>query len=78
VKKKPAAPAVAEQPGCVQSRAWLGDPLSVQEIRRRLWRMVLAVQQTAPQILAWSHWCRGHQRLATHDHDQKRGLAVVA
>jgi hypothetical protein len=59
------APAGA-QPGCLQSRAWPGVPLSVQEIRRLLWRIVLAVQQTTQHILAWSHWRRRHQRLAQY------------
>jgi hypothetical protein len=48
-------------------------PLSVQEIRRLLWRIVLAVQQTTQPILAWSHWRRRHQRLAQYDHDKRRG-----
>jgi hypothetical protein len=52
--------------------------LSVPEIRRLLWRVVLAVQQTAHHILAWSHWRRRHQAHATHDHDQRRGVAVDA
>jgi hypothetical protein len=47
-------------------------------MRRLLWRLLLAVQQTAQPILAWSHWRRGHQRLAKHYHYQKRGLALVA
>lgn len=53
-------------------------PLSVQEIRRLLWRVVLAVQQTAHQILAWSHWRRRHQASAKHYHYQRRGAAVEA
>jgi hypothetical protein len=53
-------------------------PLSVQEIRRLLWRVVLAVRQTTPYILAWSHWRRRHQASAKHYHYQRRGAAVDA
>jgi hypothetical protein len=53
-------------------------PLSVQEIRRLLWRVVLAMQQTAHHILAWSHWRRRHQASAKHYHYQCRGVAVAA
>ena len=53
-------------------------PLSVQEIRRLLWRVVLAVQQTAHHIVAWSHWRRRHQASAKHDHDKRRGAEVEA
>jgi hypothetical protein len=73
MKKTSAAPPDGEQPGGVQSRAGPGIPLSVQEIRRRLWRLVLAVQHTAQPILAWSHWRRRHQRRAPYDHDKRRG-----
>jgi hypothetical protein len=44
-----------------------------QEIRRLLWRVVLAVQQTAHHILAWSYWRRGHQAIAKYYHDKRRG-----
>jgi hypothetical protein len=53
-------------------------PLSVQEIRRLLWRVVLAVQQTARHILAWSHWRRRHQVSAKHYRDKRRGAEVDA
>jgi hypothetical protein len=53
-------------------------PLSVQEIRRLLWRVVLAVQQTAHHILAWSHWRRRHQASAKQYHYQRRGITVDA
>jgi len=53
-------------------------PLSVQEIRRLLWRVVLAMPQTAHHILAWSHWRRRHQASAKHDPYQCRGVAVDA
>ena len=47
--------------------------MSVPEIRRLLWRLVLAVQQTAQQILAWSRWRRWHQGIARYYHDKRRG-----
>jgi hypothetical protein len=43
------------------------------EIRRLLWRLILAVQQTTQQILAWSHWRRWHQDIARYYHDKRRG-----
>jgi len=52
--------------------------LSVQEIRRLLWRLILAVQQTAYHILAWSHWRRGHQAIAKHYHYKRRDAEVEA
>ena len=52
VKKKPAFRPEAERPGVLQGPAGPGVPLSVPEIRRLLWRLVLAVQQTVIQILA--------------------------
>src|SRR5215831_2737408 len=78
VKKKSVAPPDGEQPGSVQSRAWPGVPLSVQEIRRLLWRWVLALQQIAHHILAWSRWRRGHQAIAQDDHYKRRGVAMEA
>ena len=53
-------------------------PLSVPELRRLLWRVGLAVQQTAHHILAWSHWRRGHQASAQYDHYKRRGAVVEA
>jgi len=49
----------------------------VPEIRRLLWRLVLVVQQTGQQILAWLHWRRWHQTVAQYYH-YKRREAVVA
>jgi hypothetical protein len=43
-------------------------------MRRLLWRLVLAVQQTAQQILAWSCW---HQTLAKYYHYKRRGTAIM-
>ena len=78
LKKSLPAPPAGEQPGRLQSRTWPRMPLSVQEIRRLLWRVVLAVQQTAHHILAWSHWRRRHQASAKHYHYKRRGAAVEA
>ena len=47
-------------------------PLSVPEIRRLLWRLVLAVPQTVHHILAWSQWPRWHQTMAQYYHDKRR------
>jgi hypothetical protein len=47
------------------------------EMRRLLWRLVLGVQQTAQQILAWSHWRRWHQGIAKYDHYKRRGAVAV-
>jgi hypothetical protein len=78
LQKMSAAPPDGEQSGRVQRRTWPGLPRSVREIRRLLWRVVLAVQQTAHHILAWSHWRRRHQARAQHDHDTRRGAAIEA
>jgi hypothetical protein len=60
-------------PDSLHGRAEALIPLSVPELRRLLWRLVLAVQQTAQQILAWSCWRRWHQRLAQYYHYKRRG-----
>ena len=49
-----ASPSSAEWPGVLQGSAEPDVPLSVPEIRRLLWRLVLAVQPTVLQLLAWS------------------------
>jgi hypothetical protein len=67
-----------EPAGRLQSRAWPGILRSVQEIRRLLWRVVLAMPQTAHQILTWSQWRRRHQASAKHDHDKRRGAEAEA
>jgi hypothetical protein len=54
-----------------QSRPLL--PLSVPEICRLWWRVVLVVQQAAHHMLAWSRWRRWHQSLAKYYHDKRRG-----
>jgi hypothetical protein len=52
--KKSGAPAGEKRSGGVQGQPRSRLPLSVPELRRLLWRLVLAVPQTAPHILAWS------------------------
>ena len=54
--------------------------MSVPEIRRRLGRLVLAVEQPAQPLRAWSRWRRWHQQLAQDYHDKRRGalLGLVA
>ena len=47
-------------------------------MRRLLWRLVLTVQQTAQQIIAWSQWRRWHQSLARYYHYQTRRVALAA
>ncbi len=42
------------------------------EIRRVWWRLVLAVQQSAVQVLAWSCWRRRHQAMAQLYHYRRR------
>ena len=36
------------------------------------------MQQSIQPILAWSQWHRGHQAIAKHDHDKRRGAEVGA
>jgi hypothetical protein len=51
LEKNTAAPQ-PEQLGDIQGDARTGVPLSVSEIRRLFWRLVLATQQTVERILA--------------------------
>jgi hypothetical protein len=64
--------------GGVQGQAWPGLPLSVPELRRLLWRLVLAVPQTVRHILAWSQWRRQHQTTAQYYHYKRREARVGA
>ena len=78
LQKKPAASPGAEHPGRVQGAAGPRLPLSVPELRRLLWRLVLAVPQTVRHILAWSQWRRWHQAVAQYDPYQCRQALVEA
>ena len=53
-----------EQSDSLQGLARARVPLSVSEIRRLFWRLVLATQQRVERILAWSTWRRWHQGIA--------------
>src|SRR5215510_4590287 len=46
------------------AESWV--PLSVPEIRRLFWRLVLATRQTIGQILDWSAWRRWHPGVAQY------------
>jgi hypothetical protein len=49
-------------------------PLSVPEIRRLFWRLVLTVKQTIEHIVAWSAWRRWHQGVAKYSHYKRRSV----
>jgi LAS superfamily LD-carboxypeptidase LdcB len=61
-----------EQLGDIQGDARARVPLSVSEIRRLFWRLVLATQQKVQRILAWSTWRRWHQGIAQYWHSKRR------
>ena len=71
-KKKSATSPGGEPADGVQGPVRPGLPLSVCELRRLLWRLVLAVPQTVRHILTWSQWRRWHQTVAHSYHDQRR------
>jgi len=50
-------------------------PLSVSEIRRLFWRLVLATQPRVERMLAWSTWRRWHQGIAKYWHDKRRAAS---
>jgi hypothetical protein len=70
--KKNAAPVDAEQSRRVQSGTERWVPLSVPEICRLLWRLVLATKQPIGHILDWSAWRRWHQGMAPYYHYKRR------
>jgi SRSO17 transposase len=77
-KKSLPFPPGGEQSGGIQDQPWPPLALSVPEIRRLLWRLVLAVPQTVHHLLAWSQWRHWHQRVARYYHYKSRGaLAEV-
>src|SRR5512145_176847 len=73
--KKNAVPAHLKQPGDLQGLTRTAVPLSVSEIRRLFWRLVLATQQTVERMLAWSAWRRWHQGIATYWHYRRRAVS---
>src|SRR5712691_1263237 len=64
----------AEQSDSLQERTRVRVPLSVSEIRRLFWRLVLATQQCVERILAWSMWRRWHQGIAKYWHYKRRSV----
>jgi hypothetical protein len=78
VKKKSAAAPGDEPAGGIQGQPWPRLPVSVPELRRLLWRLVLAVPHTARHLLAWSQWRQHHQRVAQDDHYKRREALVGA
>jgi hypothetical protein len=73
--KKNALPAHPEQPGSLQGGARTAVSLSVAEIRRLFWCLVLATQQRVERILAWSMWRRWHQGIAKYWHSKRRAVS---
>jgi hypothetical protein len=65
-----------EQPGGIQGQPWPDLPLSVPEMRRLLWRLVLAVRQTVQHVCAWSRWRRWHQGGARYYRYKRRGASA--
>jgi hypothetical protein len=78
VKKTSAASSGGEPAGGVQGAAWHGLPLSVCELRRLLWQLVLAVPQIVRHILSWPPWSRWHQTVAPYYHYQRREVLAGA
>jgi hypothetical protein len=52
--------------------------VSVPELRRLLWRLVLVVPHTVRHMLAWSQWRRQHQCVAQYYHYKRREALVGA
>lgn len=50
-------------------------PLTVPEVRRLLWRLVLKQLPTAEDVLGWSQWRRQHQAQARYHHYKRRGAS---
>src|SRR5262245_10332784 len=72
ITQKNAGPGATAQSGSLQSSAEPWVPLSVPEIRRLFWRLVLATRHTIGQILDWSAWRRWHQGVAQYYHYKRR------
>jgi len=54
--------------------AELGEliPLTVPEVRRLVYRLVVRILAPPPAILRWSHWRRLHQARAKRAHYKRR------
>ena len=72
LKKKGLSAARQLQSGEVQAKSRPFARLSVTEIRRLFWRLVLVVQHSAQYVLSWSRWRRHHQAIAKYHHDKSR------
>jgi len=64
-----------ERADSLQGLARTVVPLSVSEIRRLFWRLVLATQQRVERMLAWSTWRRWHQGIAKYWHYKRRATS---
>jgi SRSO17 transposase len=73
--KKNTAPLHPEQSGGIQGHARAGVALSVSEMRRLFWCLVLATQQKVERMLAWSAWRRWHQGIAKYWHYKRRAVS---
>src|SRR6266852_5246526 len=73
--KKNGAGCHTEQSDSLQGLARAHVPLSVSEIRRLFWRLVLVTQQRVERMLAWSTWRRWHQGIAKYWHDKRRAAS---
>ncbi|MCA1717247.1 MAG: IS701 family transposase [Actinobacteria bacterium] len=67
-----AARALRQQTAFRESRAVEPVPLTVPEVRRLLWRLVLARKPPTERVLGWSYWRRCHQARAKRCHYQRR------
>lgn len=72
-KKGAADPGCSTQPGRFQGATGALMRLSVGEIRRVLWKLVLRVEQSVAEVLAWSWWRRRHHAVAKFYHYSRRG-----
>jgi len=75
--KKNLAGLQAEQSDRLQDLARAGVPLSVREIRRLFWCLVLSTQQRVERVLAWSAWRRWHQGIAQYWHYKRRAVSQL-
>jgi SRSO17 transposase len=67
-----AARALPQQTTFRKSRMVEPVPLSVPEVRRILWRLVLTRTPPTERVLGWSYWRRCHQARAKRCHYQRR------
>ena len=63
-----------QQPPGLQEAARTLIPLTVPEVRRLLWRIVLERRPSLREVLGWSVWRRRHQAIARHCHYKTRAV----